>query len=178
MKIMSERDTVDLRIVDCLMEDGRMSCAQIAERVDGVSERVVRYRLSRLIEQELISIRAIPNPKALGYPVVADVILQVEPGLVNSVAQTMAGYECTSYVGCSLGERDVSVQIFAHDNAELYSFVTNVIGKVPGVQRTSTFIVPVVLKDVYQWRIPRSTQDGEGEEEGSREPGGRVPERG
>jgi hypothetical protein len=29
-----------------------------------------------------------------------------------------------------------------------------VIRKVPGVRKTTTSIVPIILKDVYQWRIP------------------------
>ncbi len=32
----------------------------------------------------------------------------------------------------------------------------NVIGKIPGVRKTTTSIVPLVLKDVYQWRIPKA----------------------
>jgi DNA-binding Lrp family transcriptional regulator len=66
----------------------------------------------------------------------------------------MAGFENVSYVACSIGETDVSVQILARDTAEVYRFVTEVIGKVPGVRKTTTSIVPLVLKDVYQWRIP------------------------
>jgi hypothetical protein len=47
----------------------------------------------------------------------------------------------------------------AHDTAEVYRLVTEVIGKVPGVRKTTTSIVPLVLKDVYQWRIPDSDND-------------------
>jgi hypothetical protein len=32
--------------------------------------------------------------------------------------------------------------------------VDEVVGKVPGVTRTKTIMVPWKLKDVYQWRIP------------------------
>jgi hypothetical protein len=35
-------------------------------------------------------------------------------------------------------------------------FVTAVIGKIQGVRKTTTSIVPLVLKDVYQWHIPAS----------------------
>jgi DNA-binding Lrp family transcriptional regulator len=59
-----------------------------------------------------------------------------------------------SYVACSIGETDVSIQIIARDTSEVYAFVTGVIGKIPGVRKTTTYIVPLVLKDVYQWRIP------------------------
>ena len=37
---------------------------------------------------------------------------------------------------------------------EIYQFVTNVIGKIPGVRKTITSIVPLIVKDVYQWRVP------------------------
>jgi hypothetical protein len=32
--------------------------------------------------------------------------------------------------------------------------VTEVVRKVPGVRKTTTSIVPIILKDVYQWRVP------------------------
>jgi hypothetical protein len=43
----------------------------------------------------------------------------------------------------------------AKDTAEIYQFVTEVVRKVPGVRKTTTSIVPLILKDVYQWRIPQ-----------------------
>lgn len=151
---MSEIDTIDRAIVDLLMEDGRMSCAEIARRLGGLSERTVRYRIDRLRQQGLIRISAIVNPQAVGFPVVADVFLEVEPGQIMAVARKMAEYECVSYVACSTGDRDVSIQVVARDNAELYRFVTEVVGQVPGVRKTTTLLVPEVLKDVYEWRIP------------------------
>jgi Lrp/AsnC family transcriptional regulator, regulator for asnA, asnC and gidA len=153
---MSQIDEVDRKIVDLLIEDGRMPCAEIARRLGQVSERVVRYRLDRLVAAGIIHIGAIPNPKSLGYNVVADVFLQVDAASVLEVARKLTEYECISYVGCSMGETDISTQVFARDNAEVYRFVTEVIASIPGVRKTSTVIVPMVLKDVYQWRIPSS----------------------
>ena len=153
---MSQIDEVDRKIVDLLLEDGRMPCAEIARRLGAVSERVVRYRLDRLVAAGIIHIGAIPNPKSLGYNVVADVFLQVDAGNVLGVARKLTEYECISYVGCSMGETDISTQVVGRDNAEVYAFVTEVIANIPGVRKTSTVIVPVVLKDVYQWRIPSS----------------------
>ena len=49
----------------------------------------------------------------------------------------------------------MSIQIVAKDTAEIYQFVTEVVRKVPGVRKTTTSIVPLILKDVYQWRIPQ-----------------------
>lgn len=153
---MSQIDEVDRKIVDLLIEDGRMPCAEIARRLGSVSERVVRYRLDRLVAAGIIHIGAIPNPKSIGYNVVADVFLQVDAASVLEVARKLTEYECISYVGCSMGETDISTQVVARDNAEVYRFVTEVIASIPGVRKTSTVIVPMILKDVYQWRIPSS----------------------
>jgi Lrp/AsnC family transcriptional regulator for asnA, asnC and gidA len=153
---MSLVDEVDRQIVDLLIEDGRMPCAEIARRLGSVSERVVRYRISRLVSAGFIHIGAIANPRSLGYNVVADVFLQVDAASVLDVAHKLTEFECVSYVSSSMGETDVSVQVVGRDNAEVFAFVTDVIAKIPGVRKTSTVIVPQVLKDVYQWRIPSS----------------------
>ncbi len=71
------------------------------------------------------------------------------------VAHKAMEFDCVSYVACSIGEMDVSIQVLAKDTAEIYRFVTEVIGRLPGVRKTTTSIVPIVLKDVYQWHIPR-----------------------
>ena len=151
---MQEIDKIDKVIADLLVEDGRMSAAEIARRIGGVTERVVRYRIDRLVETGVIRISAIPNPKELGLAVVADIKVQVEPGRALQVARQLAQYEFVTYVGCSIGEGDIGIQVVAPDNEFLYRFSTEILGNVPGVQKTTTMIVPIILKDIYQWTIP------------------------
>jgi Lrp/AsnC family transcriptional regulator for asnA, asnC and gidA len=154
---MSIIDKADEQIIGMLMEDGRMTAAEIARRLGGgISERVVRYRIDRLLREGVIQVSAIVKPAALGHQVVADVWLEVESDSILDVARRMTEFENVSYVACAIGETDVSMQVLAHDTAEVYHFVTEIIGKVPGVRKTTTSIVPVVLKDVYQWRIPKA----------------------
>jgi Lrp/AsnC family transcriptional regulator for asnA, asnC and gidA len=152
---MYEIDKTDIYIIDLLMEDGRMPASKIARRIGGISERSIRYRIERIIKEGYIQISAITNPKLLGYSVTADVFLEVESNSILDVAKKASEYDCVSYVACSIGERDISIQIVGHDTNEVYNFVTEVIGKIPGVRKTTTSIVPLVLKDVYQWRVPR-----------------------
>lgn len=151
---MEKIDDTDREIVNLLMEDGRMQAAELARRLGDVSERVVRYRIENLVEKDIIRISAIVNPKKVGMNVVADVWLEVEAGLILDVARKMAAYSSVSYVACSIGETDVSLQVQARDTAEVYRFVTDVIGQTPGVRKTRTSIVPLVLKDVFEWQIP------------------------
>jgi len=161
---MYKIDKTDVNIVALLTEDGRMSASEIARRLGDVTERTVRYRIERMVEEGLMRVSAVVNPQALGFSTVADVFLEVESDKINEVAETVAQNEYVSYVAYSIGETDVSVQVVAQDTAEVYRFITEVIGKIPGVRKTTTSIVPSVLKDVYQWRIPTSVLT-EGEEE-------------
>jgi len=149
-------DKIDAQIINLLVDDGRISCAEIARRISNISERSVRYRMERMHEEGLIQITAVVNTKLLGYSVVADVWLEVESDAILDVARKMTHYDCISYVACGIGEPDISVQVLARDNAEVYRFVTEVIGKTPGVRKTTTSIVPLVLKDTHQWHIPIS----------------------
>ena len=167
---MYKEDTMDREIIDLLIQDGRMPCADIARRLGNVTERSVRYRLARLIDHGVIRISAIVNPKALGFGVTADVWLEIEPGHVQEVAHRMAQFEQVSYVACSTGERDLSIQVYARDNEELYRFVTEVIGHVPAVRKTTTILVPMVLKDVYDWHILSPQEDKEGNSTGVHPP--------
>jgi Lrp/AsnC family transcriptional regulator for asnA, asnC and gidA len=153
---MYEIDEIDLSIVNLLMEDGRMPASEIARVLGGVSERAVRYRIERMVAENYIWVSAIVNPKMFGYSIIADIWLEVEAASILEVARKVTEFECVSYVACAIGESDVSIQVFARDNVEVYQFVTEVIGKIPGVRKTTTSIVPIILKDVHQWHIPAS----------------------
>jgi Lrp/AsnC family transcriptional regulator, regulator for asnA, asnC and gidA len=161
---MYETDKLDVKIVNLLLEDGRMPASEIARRIGGISERIVRYRIDRLVDNGVIYVSAIVSPQAFGLDVRADVWLEVESDKITEVANQMSKYENVTYVACAIGETDVSIQVVAQDTGEIYRFVTEVVRKVPGVRKTVTSIVPIVLKDVYQWRVPeRMASDNNGE---------------
>jgi Lrp/AsnC family transcriptional regulator for asnA, asnC and gidA len=163
--IMYEFDKIDVKIVNFLLEDGRMPASEIARRIGDISERAVRYRIDRMVDDGIIRVSAVAKPQAFGLTTIADVWLEVESDRILEVAKKMVEFENVSYVACGIGESDVSIQIVAKDTAEIYHFVTEVVRKVPGVRKTTTSIVPLVLKDVYQWRVPervlKETAEGE-----------------
>ncbi|MBU2601173.1 MAG: Lrp/AsnC family transcriptional regulator [Actinobacteria bacterium] len=147
-------DSTDRRIIACLQEDGRMSASDISRRLDGVPERTVRYRIERLSDRAVMHVGAIVDPKAIGYGVTADIWIEVVPDRLREVAGRLAEFEEVSYVAYSTGERDLSIQVYARDNESLHTFVSDVVGHIPGVTRTSTMLVPWKVKDVHQWRVP------------------------
>ena len=151
---MYEFDKTDIKIVNLLLEDGRMSASEMSRRIGDISERAIRYRVDRMIEDGVIQISAVVSPEALGLNIKADIWLEVEADTVLDVAKKMASFENVTYVACGIGQNDISIQVVAKDTAEIYYFVTEVVRKVHGVRKTTTSIVPIILKDVYQWRVP------------------------
>jgi Lrp/AsnC family transcriptional regulator for asnA, asnC and gidA len=149
-------DAIDRQIVALLSEDGRVSSAEMTRRIGHVSERAVRYRIERLVRAGVVKITAIVNPQAVGYRVTGDVIIEVAPGMLQDVAEQLCGLDNVSYVAGSVGDGDLSAQVYARDTEDLLRFVDEVIGKVRGVSRTRTVVVPWKLKDIYQWRIPET----------------------
>ena len=160
-------DKTDIKIVNLLLDDGRMPASEVARRIGNISERAVRYRIDRMVEEGVIRVSAVAKPQAFGLTTIADVWLEVESDRILEVARKMAEFENVSYVACGIGESDVSIQIVAKDTAAIYQFVTEVVRKVPGVRKTTTSIVPLIIKDVYQWRIPESIMRELAEKEAS-----------
>ena len=151
---MYEFDKTDIKIVNLLLEDGPMSASEMSRRMGDISERSIRYRVDRMIDDGVIQISAVVSPEALGFTIKADVWLEVESDLIFEVAKKMAAFENVTYVACGIGQNDISIQVVARDTSEIYYFVTEVVRKVTGVRKTTTSIVPIILKDVYQWRVP------------------------
>ena len=147
-------DKIDIKIVNLLLEDGRMPASEVSRRMGDISERAVRYRIDRMVNEGVVQISAVARPQAFGLTTIADIWLEVESDRILEVAKKMAQFDNVSYVACGIGESDVSIQIVAKDTAEIYQFITEVVRKVPGVRKTTPSIVPLIIKDVYQWRIP------------------------
>ncbi len=164
---MYDFDKNDIQIVNMLLEDGRMPASEIARRT-GVSERMVRYRIDHMVENGVIQISAVVKPEAFGLQVKADVWLEVDSDQILNVARKLAKFDSVTYVACGIGENDISIQVVAADTQEIYHLVTEMVRKIPGVRKTTTSIVPIIVKDVYQWRLPERVVKQTATKQGSR----------
>ena len=156
---MFKPDDFDWQIIKMLNDDGRMPSAEIARKLGDVSARTVTNRINALIEHGIINVRAVVNPEKVGYSVMADVFVEVEPGRVREVAELAAEFPQSSYVACATGETDVSISLRVRSIEELFEFVTEKLGKIPGVRRTQSFLLPVKIKDLDTW-LPPNVLDG------------------
>ena len=158
---MHKPDAIDWKIITFLNEDGRMPSAEIARRLGNISDRTVTNRINTLLKNGIINIRAIVDPIKVGYDVMADVFLEVEPGKVREVAGKVAEYPQISYVACATGESDVSISLRVRNIEELFDFVTEKLGKIPGVRRTQSYLLPLKVKDLDTWLPPSAYCNGD-----------------
>jgi len=83
---------------------------------------------------------------------------------VRKVAETVARFPQVSYVACATGETDVSISLRVRSNEELFDFVTEQLGRIPGVRRTQTHLLPAKLKDIDTWLPPNVLDASEGDD--------------
>lgn len=148
---MHKPDNLDWKIIQLLMDDGRLSSADIARMLGDISSRMVTNRIDILTREGVINIRSVVDPEKVGYCVLADVFIEVEPGRLQDVTEELQGYSQISYLALAIGEMDILVSIRARELDELYDFVIETIGKIPGVRHTKTFPLPAQIKDITSW---------------------------
>lgn len=158
---MDKLDRIDWEIIALLNEDGRMPSAEIARRLGDVSARTITNRIEALTRKDIINIRAVVNPEKVGYGVLADVFIEVEPGRVREVAEIVAEFSQVSYVACATGDTDISISVRARNIEDLFDFVTENLGKIPGVRRTQTYLLPIKIKDLDTWLPPKVFEDND-----------------
>lgn len=154
-------DDLDKQILRLLSKDGRISSSEIAEIVNENDRKVV-YRVNRLIEKGAIYIRGVINHETFEYQIRADVHIQTESKSVDEAAEKMAEFEEVMYVGKILGGHEISIQVLHKTPADLYKFVSEKIASIPGVTRTTTHLVPIVIKNIDQWLPPEVAEFSKG----------------
>ena len=141
-------DELDRKIIQILQGNGRASNARIARDV-GVSEGTVRRRLKTLIQDGIIKVVALPDPEVLGYDTEALVGIQVDPDKIDEVASVLVELKESSWVSVTTGSFDIFCWVTLPTSEELGNFLKAVVGTIPGVRRTETFVSLSVRKRNY-----------------------------
>jgi Lrp/AsnC family transcriptional regulator, regulator for asnA, asnC and gidA len=142
-------DNTSRHIVEQLQQDGRRSYAAIARAV-GLSEAAVRQRVQRLLDERIIQIAAVTDPRAVGFTRQAMIGVKVD-GDMRQVADKLALVPEADYVVICAGSFDLLVEVICVDDAHLLQVVDGAIRSIPGVQRTETFVYLKVAKETYSW---------------------------
>jgi Lrp/AsnC family transcriptional regulator for asnA, asnC and gidA len=147
---MDTVDRIDRTIIGHLQYDGRMSFTDIAAELD-ISEGAVRRRVKRLIQGGLLQIVGIAEPQFLGWNAAGMIGVAAQAGQVDAVAHQIAQFPEVSYLFMASGGFDLFAEVYCRDMDHFVSFLNNKLQKVPGVQRTETFMILKMYKLSYRW---------------------------
>ena len=141
-------DDVDRGNIVALREDGRMSFAEIARRLD-VSAGMVRQRYLDLAEAGILQVVAVTNPTLMGYNTMALVGVRVDGNRLRPIARRMAAFDEVVYLVLCTGTFDILVEVACRDNAHLLQFLTEHLRAIDGVVHTETIIYLEIVKETY-----------------------------
>ena len=143
-------DEFDRTIISYLQYDGRMPFTQIAEQL-GVTEGTVRRRVRQLIDDGNMQIVAIVDPYALGFREAAMIGVTVQANQINTVADKIAQLPEVTYLFQAAGEFDLFVEVYCQNREHFVSFLNNRLQKIPGIERTQSFVILKMHKLSYRW---------------------------
>jgi Lrp/AsnC family transcriptional regulator for asnA, asnC and gidA len=146
-----EIDQLDLKITEYLQADGRISYSFIAREI-GVPEATVRYRVKRLLDDEIIKISAFINTGKLKYENVAYLEIDVSPDFFNALLHELVGMEKISYIASVTGEFNIMMEYVYEDNNDLLEFI-NEMQKREEVRRLYSRTILKIHKAQYPIRL-------------------------
>src|ERR1043165_5579820 len=142
-------DDLDHRIVDALVQDGRMPFVEIGRRLH-VSESPVRQRVAKLTADGVMQITAVTNPLKLGYDVICMLGLSVDAPHRAAAADALAAFDAGTDLIARPGRPDLLAEITCRSTAHLLEFMATRLGEVPGILSSESFGYLSVLKESYR----------------------------
>ena len=147
-------DALDHAIIDALVEDGRLSQVQLAERVP-LSPTAIARRIRALEEAGVIEgYQARINRGAIGLGMTVHIFISLQ----NQTEQRLEAFEAAvdaspSVIGCELmsGEDDYLLTVLARDLADYERIHKQELSRLPGVTRLRSSFV---LREVKTRPIP------------------------
>jgi Lrp/AsnC family transcriptional regulator, leucine-responsive regulatory protein len=156
-----EIDAFDLKIMDALSADGRMSITDLAHRV-GLSKTPCQIRLRRLVEHGYIGgFRAVLNPEKLGLEHIAFVEVKLSDTKEAALARfNDAVRKLKEVEECHLiaGRFDYLLKVRTSDIKAYRRVLGDSISQLPFVASTSTSVAMEAVKEAAG-RIPRISAD-------------------
>lgn len=147
---VTELDRIDRNILKCLQADGRMSNADVAQKVH-VSPATCHRRIQRLVEEGIIQgFRAEVNPVAVDRSTLVLVGAVLERSTPESFAEFEAAIVKFPFVldcHCVAGDFDYFLKVRARDISDFNRLHRERLLTLPSVRQLRSFFV---LKDVIE----------------------------
>ena len=134
-------DSTDMRILEAVMEDGRVAYSSLAETI-GTSNTLVHQRIKKLKDFGILTKPVfLVSPEKAGYDTCAFVlIIAREASDINGIIEALK--DIPEVVSCVsiMGRYDLMVRIYAVNNRHLQDIVHDKLQSIAGVEGTNTMV--------------------------------------
>jgi Lrp/AsnC family transcriptional regulator for asnA, asnC and gidA len=133
-------DKIDQKILSELSKDSAISIPKLSEKIN-VNSSVVYSRIRRLLKNKLIERFTIEiNNKELGYGVKSLTGINMDSKQRDVVIQELFKIPGVREVSEVTGRFDILVTMYAKNLSEMYSIISDNIGKIQGIIGSESFI--------------------------------------
>lgn len=126
-------DRLDFAILAILAKSGRAP-AKVMARELGASESTVARRMERLVSQGSVGFFTVVPPTMLGFNTQLLVWLRVDSGHLAETTKMLIRHPVVKYLWITAGRHNVCASIHVRHMGELYTFETEVLGSLAGIQ--------------------------------------------
>jgi DNA-binding Lrp family transcriptional regulator len=148
-------DDIDRRLIELLVEDGRVSNRALAAAVD-ISEVAVASRLRRLMDRNVLSVTAVFDIESAGYRYAANASVWADN--IDAVSAQLVEIGEVHVVARVLGGPDFLMEVRTVDMDAMASVLTDRVPSIPGVRATTARLVVEVVEE--RWHYARFTHPG------------------
>lgn len=134
-------DELDQIIIEELIQEGRLSYVELAEKV-GVSRVAVKERIDNLKESGVIEkFTVVVNSEKIGKKVSAFFEVDVEPKKLQEVAQNLADNPSVASIYQMTGPSTLHMHVLVEDFHMLETFINNELYSVQGITRVESHVL-------------------------------------
>lgn len=125
--------SIDLQLLQLLVEDGRRSFAQLAGAL-GISESMARRRVEALVAGGCLKFATFVDPHRLGYDVEVLIWLRVDLARLEETALALTARPEVRYLSATSGFSDLTCEVILRSQDDLYTFSTETLAALPAVR--------------------------------------------
>jgi DNA-binding Lrp family transcriptional regulator len=138
-------DQLDQDLAHHLQMDGRLTWQRLGE-LCSVSPITARRRTEAMMQSGALRMRAVVEPESIDLPVDAFISLNVNPAHLDQAGEQLSRHPSVLMIAATTGDRNLCGEVALESDAALYAFVSETVGRLPGVQLADVAVALQSLK--------------------------------
>jgi len=136
----SQIDELDARLIAAMRAHPRVGLVEVARQL-GVARGTVQARLAKLEARGIVTGHGPEvDPAALGYPILAFMLLELAQGRLEEAVRVLAGVPEVIEAHAISGPHDLLCRLVARDTEHLQTLVNRILAT-PAIHRSTSYIV-------------------------------------